>query len=146
MMYTSQIINGDEVRSVGGSGYETVSGKDKIRQDVKMVLTTNTRNTTGLGAQLEDSIGKDVENPASFYTNTPFMFEFQMRVKSALDRLKRIQRRFQYSYRVPAELIHEFTTVNIWPVKEDPRNFRWKVDIITVDGSSKISIKGGMRI
>jgi hypothetical protein len=143
MLYTSQIANGDEVRSVTNSGYDLVSGKDKIRQDIHMILTTDIRRTTGLGAQLNDMVGKDTENPALAYTNTPFMFELQMRVKTSMDRLKAAQRRYQFSYRVPAELIHDFSQVQIWPLADDPRNYRWQLDIQTLDGRSS-SIRGSM--
>jgi len=143
-MYTTQIVDGDEVRSLGSSGYELISGKDKVRQDVRMVFSTDIRPTTGLGSKIEDSVGQETENPATAHSSIPFMFEFQMSVKSALDRLKRAQRQFHFAYRIPAELIHDFSAVQIWPVASDPRNFRWKVDIQTIDGAG-LSIKGGVR-
>lgn len=145
-MYSSKIVNGDEVRSIGNSGYESVSGKNKVRQDLAMIFTTDIRDTTGLGGQLNDVIGEDAENPATVYSVTPLMFEFQMRVKSAVDRFKKAQRKYQYSYRVPSELIHDFTAAQIWPIADDPRNYRWEIGIQTMDGASSFVLKGGMKV
>jgi len=145
MLYTTQIVDGDEVRSVGGSGYELISGKDKVRQDINMSFTTDIRKTTGLGSQIEDAIGQDSDDPATSFSDVPFMFEFQMRVKESLDQLKRAQRKYQYSYRVPSELIHEFSAVQIWAIKDDSRNYRWEVGIQTVDGTSGFSVKGKVK-
>lgn len=144
MLYTSQIVNGDEVRSVTNSGYELVSGKDKVRQDVGMIFSTNIRTTTGLGSQLEDAIGSDADNPAEAYSITPFMFELQMRVRTSLERLKAAQRRYQFSYRVPAELINDFSQLLVTALQGDPRNYRWQIGIQTVDGKT-IPIKGSLR-
>ncbi len=143
-MYTNQIVDGDEVRSVTSSGYELLSGKDKVRQDINMSFTTDIRSTTGLGSQIEDAIGQEEANPAVAYSDTPFMFEFQMRVKSSLDRLKRAQRQYRFLYRVPAELIHDFSAVQIWPVVDDPRSYRWQVKIQTIDGAG-VSVKGKVK-
>ncbi len=143
MLYTSEIVNGDEVRSVTNSGYSLVSGKDKVRQDVSMIFQTDIRTTTGLGSQLDDAIGSDTENPAEAYSNTPFMFELQMRVRTSLERLKAAQRRYQYSYRVPAELIQDFSQVYVTPLQGDPRNYRWQVGVQTIDGST-VTLKGSM--
>lgn len=145
MMYSPKISNGDEVRLSNNRGYESISGKDKVRQDLAMIFTTDIRDTTGLGGQLDDVIGEDAENPATAYSVTPLMFEFQMRVKSAVDRLKKAQRKYQYSYRVPSELIHDFTEARIWPIIDDPRNYRWEIGIQTMDGVSS-TLKGGMKV
>lgn len=134
MTTTLKITNGDIVRSVSGSSYAMVEGKDKVRQDVQCILTTSIRPTTGLGCGLEEVIGHDTYNPISNYTTTPIMFEFQGRVRAGLDRLKRTQTSYQLSYRPYTELIYDYTSVQIWNINEDPRNFRWRVGINTVDG------------
>ena len=143
MLYTSEIVQGDEVRSVTNSGYSLVSGKDKARQDIGMIFQTDVRSTTGLGSQLGDAIGSDTENPAEAHSSAPFMFELQMRVRTSLERLKAAQRRYQYSYRVPAELIQDFSQIYIAPIQGDPRNYRWQVGVQTVDGKT-FPIKGGL--
>jgi hypothetical protein len=146
MLYSSRIVNGDEVRAYNGNGYELVSGKNKLKQDVNMVFNTDVRETTGLGSKLADTVGVDAANPAVMFSPTPFMFEFQMRIKSALDRLKRAQRKFQFVYRVPKELIDDFTPVQIWPIKDDPRNYRWEVNLQTVDGVTTVPFRGKVRV
>ncbi len=144
MAYTTKIIEGDEVRNISNTGYELISGKEKVSQDISMVLSTNIRKN-GLGSELEDSIGTEAENPAFVHSNTPFMFDFQMKVRSAMVRLKNAQRKYQYSQRTPKELIHEFSHVRIWSIKDDPRNYKWQINIITIDGRSNFSVNGRMR-
>lgn len=145
MTKTLKIKNGDMVRSVFNNGYEMVSGRDKVKQDVNNILTTDVRKTTGLGCDLDELIGMDSDNPASIFSPSPVMFEFQMRVSGGLNVLMSTQKEYLYGSRPSSELIFAYTPVEIWPIGDDPRNFRWRVNISTVDGKSGFTVSGKTR-
>ena len=142
MTYGLKIENGDIVRTAYNSGYLYVTDSDKVKQDAAMILTSDTRTSTGLGCQLTEMVGSDSNNMYSTYSNAPVMFTFQARVRTGLERLKQAQRRFQFSQRTAQELIHEIAPVRIWPDRGDPRNFHWTVDILTVDGRANFTMNG----
>ena len=142
MTYTMKVVNGDIVRNPSGSGYVMISDKDKCKQDAVCILSTNVRKSNGLGCGLEEMIGRDADNPQSMYSNAPVMFEFQSKVAGGLSRLRLAQRSAQYSYRTVGEIIHDFSPVDIFPIAGDPRNYRWRVFIITIDGQNNISVRG----
>jgi len=143
--WTWKIVDGDMVRSYTNSGYTTVNGKDKVRQDVAMVLSTDTRSSTGLGCNLDDSIGLDSDNPASAFALVPIAFDFQMKVQTGMNRLMSAQQGYQSDYRPNTELISTSGPVQIWQIREDPRNFRWSLPVLTVDGRSSFTINGSTR-
>lgn len=137
MSRTLKITNGDMVKYIAGdNGYRMLSGKEKISQDVKMILTSSVRSTTGLGCGLDEVIGNDTMNPVSSFMQFPAVFDFQNRVRIGLSRLKKAQRNYLFRNRDKAELISDYSQARVWPNQNDPRTFRWRVDIITVAGES----------
>jgi hypothetical protein len=140
-----KVVEGDMVRSYTNSGYETVSGKDKGRQDVANVLATDTRSSTGLGCSLDECVGLDAENPVSAFALAPVAFDFQQRVQIGMNRLMAAQKTYHYAYRPNTELIYSSGPVQIWPIREDPRNFRWQLPVTTVDGRASFAIGGETR-
>ena len=142
MSWTFSIENGDLVRNPATGRYDELSDKYKLDQDVRMVLSTDTRDSTGVGCGLDDVIGKDVADPVSAYLSAPIMFHFQMLVRNGLERLRRAQRTSQYSQRTAAELIYDFSPVSITLDKKDPRNVLWTVYIYTVDSQSSFALSG----
>lgn len=145
MSQTWKIVNGDIVRYYTNTGYVFVEDTDKIKQDVQMVLTTDERSTTGLGCGLDGAIGDTVENPSSVYMQAPVAFEFQNRVRVGMNRLRSAQRTYQFSQRTPKELLYDAGSVQIWPDFEDPRNFRWRLDVSTVDSRSSFQVNGSTK-
>lgn len=146
MSKTLKIINGDVVRSFTNQGYSYVSETAKARQDIALMLTSSIRTITGLGCGLDDLIGSDPTNEISQYSIFPILFDFQTRIKSGLNRLKSAQRNYSYAYRTPKELIYDFSSAEIWQTPEDPRNYKFRVDVITDDGSTRFSVGGGAKI
>lgn len=145
MTKTFKIKNGDIVRNIFNNGYEMIFGRNKVNQDVRNILTTDVRNTTGLGCGLDELIGADSSNPASIFSPSPVMFEFQTRVSGGLSVLMATQKEYLYGNRPSSELIFSYSPVEIWPNNDDPRNFRWRVNISTVDGKSGFTVSGKTR-
>ena len=146
MSKTLKFHNGDMVRSYLNSSYNYVEDKEKVRQDVKLMLTSGVRKSTGLGCGLDEVVGQSVNNPVCAYAQFPIVFEFQTRLRVGLSRLKSAQRRRQIRQRTPGELIFDFTPAEVWMDNGDPRNYKWSVNIITEDGKSNFSIGGAARL
>lgn len=144
MSWTFKIENGDIVRAPYNNGYLQLEGSAKLKQDVEMCLTTDIRSSSGIGCGLDEVIGKDVMNPVSSFMQFPAVVEFQSRVTSGMNRLKRILERTLLNYRSQSELIVEVSPVQIWPMDDDPRNYRWRVDILSGSGED-IPISGTTR-
>jgi len=144
--YTIKVYQGDIVRNHQNTGYELLTGKDKVDQDVRNILTTGFRTTTGLGCSLDDVIGADSNNPTDVYTLIPNSFEFQNRVRIGLSRLRQTQRQYLFSQRDNQELIFDYSPIQFWKDRADPRDFHWRVDILTNDGSQNIEVNGRTRL
>lgn len=142
MAYTLQIEDGDIIRYGTGSGYYLVSGSDKLKQDVKCILSTDIRPVTGLGCGLRHVIGQDVMNRIDSYAYYPAVFNFRERVQQGLEKLKIAQRSYQFSQRTADELIDSIRPVQIYPSSNDPRNYNWRVDIMSIDKASNFTING----
>jgi len=142
MSWTFKIVDGDVVRLSSNVGYERVTGKDKMKQEVTMVLTTDRRGN-GIGASLDEIIGRSVDGEPDLGWSSPALFQFQQRVRSALSRYRYAQRNFQFSRRTPLELLSEFSPVHVWVDTTDPRKFRWRVDFFTMGSLPAFSL-GGM--
>jgi hypothetical protein len=146
MAKTLKITNGDIVRSATNAQYTYVEDKEKVRQDVREVLTTSINPLTGLGSDLDSIVGSTSFNPADTYSYLPPMFNFQGNVESALNRLIRVQKSYLLSQRTYHELISGVSPVQIWPIVGDPRNFRWKVQIKTYFNTYGFNVGGTTRI
>ena len=146
MSKTLKIYNGDIVRNFANQGFETLENTDKLRQDVAMSLTTGIRATTGVGCGLDDLIGSDPTQELSQYSLFPILFDFQTRIRSGLNRLKSAQRSYNFTYRTPTELIYDFSAAEVWQTPEDQRTYKFRVDIISDDGSTRFSVGGGASI
>jgi len=142
MTSTFLMKNGDFVKNTFNTGYVMVEGRNKVMQDCRMVLSTDIRESTGIGCSLDELIGEDSENPAAPYAMSPIMFKFQMRVNGGLNALRAAQRRYLFSQRGSEELINRISPVEIWPDSEDPRNFRWRVFVTTIEGKSSFYVNG----
>lgn len=146
MSRTLKVTDGDVVRLFTNQNYEYVSDNAKVKQDTGMILTTGIRATTGLGCGLDQLIGDDTLEPVAAYAEFPVIFDFQQRVRIGLSRFRSAQRNYQFEQRTPKELIFDFSPAEIWKQAEDPRNYKWKVNVITEDGKTSFSINGGARV
>lgn len=142
MSRTLAIENGDVVRSLTKEQYQFIDGKNKARQDVAMILTTDIRNDTGDGCGLDRVIGSKIDRRGFAYMQGSIILNFQMRIQAGLNRFIKSQRSYHYSQRTKDELIQEVGSVQVWKIPDDPRNFRWRVDVITVDGGANFYISG----
>jgi len=145
MSKTLKFQNGDMVRSYTNS-YHYVEDNEKVRQDVKLMLTSGVRKTTGLGCGLDKAVGKMSGDPSASYATFPVVFEFQTLLRTGLNRFKSMQRRSLIGQRTPGELIFDFTPAEVWAENQDPRNYKWSVSIITEDGRSNFSLGGSARL
>ena len=146
MSRTLKVTDGDVVRLFTNQDYEYLSEGEKVRQDVGLMLTSGIRASTGLGCGLDDLIGDDTLEPIAAYAEFPVIFDFQQRVRVGLSRFRSVQRSYQFEQKTPKELVFDFSPAEIWRAAEDPRNYKWKVDVITEDGKTSFSINGGARV
>ncbi len=145
MSKTLKISGGDISRVYTNNGYTYVEGGDKVKQDVRMVLTTAVRASNGLGCGLDEVVGMTDADPHENYAQFPIALEFQNRVRVGVTRLQLAQRKYQFSTRSPQELIYDFSPAEVWQEPSDPRSYRWRVDVITEDKNSSFSVAGGSR-
>jgi len=145
MSWTHKIVDGDLVRNRATGRYTQVTGQPKVEQDVVNTMSTNVRKSNGLGAGLDAAVGEDQKDPVSAYSFVPLLFDFQTLVSSGMERLRRAQRAKQFSQRTAAELIYDFSPVQLWPDLADTRNIRWKLNVNTVDGRASFAKSGTFR-
>lgn len=131
MSWTLKVVDGDVVRLHTNVGYEQVTGKDKLKQDVLMTLSTSVRSDTGIGTGLGQVIGDRTDKEPDNVYSTPAMFKFQTLVRNGLSRLKYNQRNFFFNRRTPYEMLEDFSPVQVWAT-DDPRVYRWRVDLYTM--------------
>jgi hypothetical protein len=141
MSKTLKFSNGDMVRMNANNGYELVNGKDKVKQDIELMLTTDIRSTTGLGCGLDEIVGSDTMKDVSAYSLLPVVFDFQTQVRSGMGRLVSAQRAYQFIERTNDELLYEVPPVSVVPSRDDFRTFTWSLTAITESGLS-FSVNG----
>lgn len=144
MSKTLKFENNDIVRNFTNTGYETVEDNSKCRQDVKMVFSTKPRESTGIGAGLDETIGTDAENPVTPFLQFPAVVNFQRKVRQGVNNLKKAQRLYNFRERPDTELIDSFSTVQVLPHNDDPRNYDWRIEIYTVDYVNSFPITGSV--
>ena len=143
MAKTLKFNNGDIVRYNRGTDYVKLEGLEKTKQDAGIILSTNIRPTTGLGAGLDELIGSLGVDDQTPYTRIPVSFNLQNRITGGLNALIDAQRRYLFGARTKDELIYEFSPVQVWKNPTDPRIFEWKVGIQTYLVTSKPVYLGG---
>ena len=141
MSWTLKVVDGDVVRLHTNVGYEQVTGKDKLKQDVVLTLQTEVRSDTGIGTGLGQVIGSRTDKEPDQVYSTPAMFEFQTLVRNGLSRFKYNQRNYLFDRRTPAEMLEDFSPVQVWAT-DDPRNYRWRVDLYTMGNLPNLVVGG----
>jgi len=141
MSWELKIVEGDIVRNSVNTGYEQVTGKDKLKQNVVMTLQTAIRPDTGIGTGLGKVLGDRSDKEPDQVYSTPAMFKFQTLVRNGLSRLKYNQRNYLFSRRTPSEMLDDFSPVQVWAT-DDPRNFRWRVDVYTMGNLPNFVVGG----
>lgn len=143
MSWTFKVENGDIVRSrtQGGNGYEILTGRDKLLQECKMILSTDIRKN-GIGSSLRKVIGKSNMGGEQVGQDAPLMFEFQLLVRNSINRYRQVQRQTLFSRRLFSEMLDDFSPVYVYPDPDDPRKFKWRVDFYTSRGFSNFSLGG----
>jgi hypothetical protein len=114
MSWSFKIENGDFVRILSGSGYDTVVGKDKLKQECKMVLTTDIR-PDGVGSSLRKILGRLSDSQESISPGSTNVFEFQMMVSNAILRYRDAQKSTRFSRRDLEELLDDNSPVYVTP-------------------------------
>jgi len=137
MSKTLQFLDFDIQRYSRGSDYVKVENLPKTRQDVAIVLSTSIRPTTGLGAGIDELVGTLGVDEISPYLRVPVAFELQNRIEAGLNMLMDAQRRFLFGARSRAELIYEYSPVQVWKSASDPRTYEWKVGVQTYEITSR---------
>ncbi len=145
MSKTLKVQNGDIVRSTTNAQYTYVDGREKVSQDVRETLTTSVNPITGLGGDLDSSVGQNTNNPMETFSYLPPMFDFQRKVTSALRRLMTAQSNYLFTQRTLSELISDFSGVQIWPIADDQRNFKWRVALTTLAEANQLAVGGTVK-
>lgn len=145
MTKTLKMVDGDISRLYTNSGYNYVQDGEKVNQDVRLMLTTALRPSNGLGCDLDEVVGSTDADPNEAFSQFPIALEFQTRVRTGLMRFRQAQRKYQFGVRTPQELVYDFSPAEVWQDPSDPRQYKWRVDIITEDKQSSFSISGGSR-
>jgi hypothetical protein len=144
MSWGFKLENGDLVRTSYNNGYEDITGLPKLKQDVEMVLSTSIRPSSGVGCSLDETIGMSTSNPLSAYMQFPAVVEFQTRIMTGLNRLKYYLNNTQVRERTTNEQIFEVSPVQMWPMDDDPRNYKWRIDVLSVSGDN-VAVGGTVR-
>ena len=142
MTRTLKFTSNDMVRLENNQGYEFVEDKVKLKQDVELMATSDTRASTSLGCSLDKVVGKDTMKHTDSFSVYPSVFDFQMRLRLGLSRLRGNQKAYQYGDRTPGELMFDFTPARVWFDDLDQRNLNWSVQIFTVEGGPPLTISG----
>lgn len=140
---TLKFDNYDITRYSRGTDYVKLQGIKKTTQDAEIVLTTNVRPTTGLGAGIDELIGKVGYDDTSALMRIPISFDLQNRISGALNALISAQRRYLFHARSREELIFEFSPVQVWKHPTNPTIYNWKVGIQTYLATAKPEYLGG---
>jgi hypothetical protein len=141
MSWSFKVENGDFIRTMGGSGYETIFGKDKLKQECKMVLTTDIR-PDGVGSSLSRILGRLSDSQESISPGSTNAFEFQMMVGNAITRYRDAQKATRFSRRDIEELLDDNSPVYVTPYPDDTRKFKWRVDFFSLANSGNFSLGG----
>jgi hypothetical protein len=142
MSWTFKIVDGDFVRDQSGrTGYEEVSGRGKLVQECKMILSTDIR-ADGVGSSLRKIVGKSSRGGDEIGQGVPLMFEFQLMVRNSIERYRNKQRNTLFSRRLMSELLDDFSPTYVAPDPDDARKFKWRVDFFTMNTFQDFSLGG----
>lgn len=108
MTQTIQIANGDWVIDRRTGRPTLISGRTKLRQDVRELLSIETL-PNGFGAGLDELVGQDVD-PVGFKT------EVQRAIRNAVLAMQRLQDQFLASRRTASERIAAITKLTVQSV------------------------------
>lgn len=128
MSRTFKIVNGDYVLDRTNGRPTTVTGREKLRQDVNIMLTTETR-ANSYGAGLEDLIGRDMD-PAAF------RIEVGRRIRSSTNALQRLQDQFLAAQRTAQERLATIAALSVFVLPGDEKTgvgFRLRVTPVAGD-------------
>lgn len=105
MTQTFQVSNGDWVLDKRTGRPTLISGRTKLRQDIRELLSIETQ-PNGFGAGLDDLIGQDVD-PAGFKT------EVQRAIRNAVLAMQRLQDQFLASRRAASERVAAISSLTV---------------------------------
>ena len=108
MTSTLQITDGDFVIDASSGRPKLLSGRDKLRQDLREDLSIETQ-PSGFGAGLESLIGQDVDPDAA-------RIEILRKVRASVTAIQRLQDRFRAAERTGTERIASITRLTASPV------------------------------
>jgi len=116
----------------------TVTNHDKLRQDVRELLSIDTQDDTGFGAGLDSMIG---QLPSDEMSPGSVNFSFGMLLRSAFSRFQQLQRAFQFGSRSLQELVNRILFAQAAPSKTNPTQYVFSVAIQSMAG--KVVKSGG---
>lgn len=134
---TYKIVNGDFVLDDSTGRFVTVSGHDKLRQDVEESLSID-QLPDGRGAGLDEMIGFVGDNGE-------ITTEVQIRIATALGTLKSFQSNVQRAFRDPKELLSRIAQIVVAPLQRagqaNPSRtiYTYRVDVVSADKDSDVA-------
>lgn len=137
MSTTFEVANGDIVMDVRTGRPALVTGRDKLRQDLHVVLATEAR-TDNVGAGLDDVANgqptDEFEVRASITT----------RLEVALESMARLQERWNRTTRGPEERVRGLRSVYVTSVSGSKTDYYFRLEVASADGG-RTAVAGSVR-
>lgn len=127
MATTFLIENGDVVVSEAGGQTKLIADGDKLKQDIKEMLSTEAR-ADNIGAGLEGVVGG---RPADKFT---IRAEISRRLRRAIATLQTLQVKFQRAERPIDERVRRLSVVEVQALEGSLSAFAFKVAVTTERG------------
>ena len=137
MTMTFEIANGDVVLAPQNGQPKEVTGKIKTRQDLKEVLSIETKYD-GFGAGLIDIVG----------TLMPLGgFSLRAEIRGTIAVMQSLQNEFQRSYRTDDEIIYGLASLQVVAVRDktgalSKTDTSFTVEILTLEGAQTLVVAG----
>ena len=124
MTTTFLITQGDVVISQSSGQPRMIQDSDKLRQDIRIGLSTGVR-LDNIGAGLEDVINGQAATPSLVERS------IQRRVQTMVSNIQTLQGRFNREQRPRGERLVRLATVQVSTVENDPTAFYFRAEFIS---------------
>jgi len=141
MTMTFEIANGDVVLDTQNGQPKEVTGKVKTRQDLKEVLSIETKYD-GFGAGLDDIVGTMM--PLGGFS---LRAEITRKIRGTIAVMQSLQNQFQRQYRTNDEIIYGVANLQVVAVRDNTgalskTDSSFSVDILTLEGAETLVVAG----
>lgn len=138
MSTTFEVNDGDVVMNRTTGQPDLVSGRAKLRQDLRIALSTSAQQGN-VGAGLEDVINGVAADPGLVGRLV------EQRVRRMVDEIQRLQSRFRRIDRPLDERLERLRRVYAAPDANDPTSYRLRAEFTSADPAGNITLQGNLR-